>query len=177
MLPLQSRHFNLSAQEFQDALASRYRKPLLNLPAYCDGCGSSFGVEHALDCRVGGLVGQCHNEVRDAVCDLATLVWSQVQKELIVCEASHDDLSSGDTLVADLRVRSVWHPYVDALFDVRVVDTDAPSYQGRLFCVLPRLRSNGSTLIAACYDRRAGFTPLCFSVDGMLSTEAGYFMR
>ena len=97
VLPLQSHHFDLSVQEFWDALALRYRKPLLNLPAFCDDCGSSFSVEHALDCRVGGLVGQCHNEVRDAVCDLATLVWSQVQKEPIVCEASHDDLYFGDT--------------------------------------------------------------------------------
>ena len=94
VLPLQSHHF---AQEFRNALALCYRKPLLNLPAFCDGCGSSFSVEHALDCLVGGLVGQRHNEVQDAVCDLATLVWSQVQKEPIVCEASHDDLSSSDT--------------------------------------------------------------------------------
>ena len=59
------------------------------------------------------------------------IVWSQVQNEPIVCEESHDDLSSGDTLVTDLRVRGVWQPQVDALFDVRVVDTDVPSYQGR----------------------------------------------
>ena len=50
------------------------------------------------------------------MCDLATLVWSQVQKEPIVCEASHDDLSSGDdTLVANLRVRGVWQSKVDVL--------------------------------------------------------------
>jgi len=47
-------------------------------------CGSSFSVELALDCRVGGLVGRCHNEVQDVVCDLATLAWSQVKKELFV---------------------------------------------------------------------------------------------
>ena len=121
MLPLQSHHFDLPAQEFRDALALRYHKPLLNFPAFCDGCGSSFSVEHA---RVGGLVGQCHNEVQDTVCDLVTLV----QKEPIVCEASHDDQSSGDTLVADLRVRGVWQPQVDDLFNVKVVDTDVPSY-------------------------------------------------
>ena len=63
MLPLQSHHFDLSAQEFWDDLALHYWKPLLNLPAVCGGCGFSFSVENALDCRVGGLVGQCHNEV------------------------------------------------------------------------------------------------------------------
>jgi len=70
-------------------------------------------------------------EVHDTVCDLASLVWNQIQKEQIVCETSNDGLSSSETLVADLRVRGVWHPQVDALLEVRVVDTDAPSYQGR----------------------------------------------
>jgi len=30
-----------------------------------------------LDCRVGGLVTQCHNEVRDTIGDLATLARGQ----------------------------------------------------------------------------------------------------
>ena len=34
----------------------------------------SFSVEHALGCHVGDLVGQRHNEVQDAIDDLATLV-------------------------------------------------------------------------------------------------------
>ena len=50
MLPLGHDQFDLSAQEFWDALALHYRKPLLGLPAKCDGCGSSFAVEHVLDC-------------------------------------------------------------------------------------------------------------------------------
>ena len=33
--------------------------------------------------------------------------------------------------MADLKVRRIWQPRGDVLFDVRVVDTDAPSYQGR----------------------------------------------
>ena len=91
------------------------------------------------------------------MCDLATLVWSQVQKEPIVCEAHHDDLSSGDTLVADLRVCGVWQPQVDVL---RAVDTDALL---GLFCILLRLRSDGSTL-------------LLVMIIG-LDLPAGYFMR
>ena len=47
VLPLLSHHFDLTVQEFQDALALYYHKPLLNFPAFCDGCGSSFSVEHA----------------------------------------------------------------------------------------------------------------------------------
>ena len=44
VLPLQKSHFDLSAREFRDALAIRYRKPLLNVPAWCDGCGSPFDL-------------------------------------------------------------------------------------------------------------------------------------
>ena len=75
IVPLKSHHFDVASQEFQDALALRYRKPLLSLPSFCDECSAPFSVEHALDCRVGGLVGQRHNEVWDAIGDLAALVW------------------------------------------------------------------------------------------------------
>ena len=120
----------LACQEFSDALALRYRKPLLGLPPYCDGCGSPFSFDHALDCWVGELVGRRHNEVRDAIDDLASLVWGQVQREPIICEVTVDG-TCDETLIADLRIRGVWQPQVDAVFDVHVVDTDALSYQSR----------------------------------------------
>ena len=31
-------------------------------------------------------------------------------------------------LIADLGIRGVWLPQIEALFDVRVTDSDAPSY-------------------------------------------------
>ena len=80
VLPLARSQFDLSAQEFRDGLALRYRKPLLSLPSVCDGCGAPFSVDHALDCPFGGLVTRRHNEVRDAFGDLASLVWSPVVK-------------------------------------------------------------------------------------------------
>ena len=60
--PVESNHFDLSAQEFCDALAIRYRKPLLNLPPKCDGCGAISSLDHCLICRTGGFVVQRHNE-------------------------------------------------------------------------------------------------------------------
>ena len=92
---------------------------LLNLPPYCDGCGVVFSVEHALDGRVGGLVGQWHNEVRGAIGDLASLAWGQVQKEPVICEETVD--SCDDTLIGDLRVQGVWQLQTDAVFDIHVV--------------------------------------------------------
>ena len=82
-------------------------------------------------------------------------------------------------LNTDVRIRGVWQSQVDALFDVRVVDTDAPSYQSRspqaVLCTaeVEKRRKYG----AACLARRASFTPLCFSVDGLFGSEADYFLR
>ena len=36
-----------------------------------------------------------------------------------------------NALIADLGIRGVWIPRAEALFDVRVTDTDATSYVGR----------------------------------------------
>ena len=73
VIPVAKHHFDLSAQEFRDALAIRYKKPLLGVPSHCDGCGAPFNLSHALSCRKGGLVTQRHNEVRDAFDDLASI--------------------------------------------------------------------------------------------------------
>ena len=95
-----------TAQEFRDALALHYRKALLNVPSGCDGCGAPFSLDHTLVCRKGGLIIQPHNEVWDAVGDLAALVWGRVVSEPVVWDASVD----GDALIADLGVRGVWDP-------------------------------------------------------------------
>ena len=91
VLPLCTHHFDLSATEFRDALAMRYQRPLLRMPATCDGCGAAFNLEHALDCRKGGLVIQRHNEIRDALGDLASIAFRNVLKEPIVKEANIRD--------------------------------------------------------------------------------------
>ena len=102
-LPLAHHHFDLSATEFRDALALRYNRPLLKLPANCDGCGAATSLEHALDCKKGGLVTQRHNEVRDVIGNLASLVYKEVVKEPIVHEAN--DAEGVPSLTADLSNR------------------------------------------------------------------------
>jgi len=53
----------INKSRIHDALALRYRKPLFNLPPFCDDSDATFSEEHALECCVGGLVVQHHNEV------------------------------------------------------------------------------------------------------------------
>jgi len=175
VLPVSQDHYDLTAQEFCDVLALRYRKPLLNVPSSCDGCGAPFSLDHALICRKGGLIIQHHNEVRDAVGDLASLVWGQVVSEPVVRDASADS----EALIVDLSARGVWEPQAMAAFDTCVIDTDARSYLSH---------SPGAVLASAeaekkrkycdaCTKRCATFTPLCFSVDGIIGDEAACFLK
>jgi len=175
VLPLARSQFELSAQEFCNGLALHYKKPLLSLPSVCDGCGASFSIKRALDCRFGGLDSHRHNEVRDAFGDLASLVWSPVTKELIVC----DNSAGADTLIAYLCIHGVWKPQTEALFDIRVVDTDAQSYRAcNPYDVLNSAEGEKKCkYLQACQDRHATFTPLCVSMDGMLSSEVEFFVK
>ena len=99
-------------------------------------------------------------------------------REPVICESSPVDPSSV-TLIADLRVRVVFQPQVDVLFDVRVVDTDAPSYRGRSpQAVLGSTEAEKKRkYLEACLARHAGLTPLCFSIDGMFGSEADCFLH
>ena len=177
VMPLAKNHFDLSAQEFRDALSIRYKKPLLNTAEMCDGCGAVFSLSHALSCRKGGLVIQRHNEVRDALGDLASLVWNKVRREPVVREANY--VTGSNALVADLGIRGVWLPQAEALFDIRVVDTDAQSYSSRTPREVLKSAEKEKKMKygEACEDRHSLFTPFCCSVDGLLGGEAEVFMK
>ena len=79
-LPIAAENFDLSEVEFRDALSVRYSKNLIASPTFCDGCQSPFTLRHALMCKKGGLLTLRHNDIRDAVGDLASLVWKDVQR-------------------------------------------------------------------------------------------------
>ena len=66
----------LGAQEWRDALFLRYGMKPPDLPSHCDGCEAKISISHALDCKKGGLVTACHNELRDGVADLAGKVFT-----------------------------------------------------------------------------------------------------
>ena len=61
----------LGDQEWRDALFLRYGLEPPDRPTYCDGCQAKFSISHAFECKKGGLVTACHNELCDGVADLA----------------------------------------------------------------------------------------------------------
>ena len=65
------------------------------------------------------------------------------------------------------------------LFDIRIVDTDARSYCSRppMDVLFAAEEEKKRKYQSACNDRRAQFTPICVSVDGMMGKEAGVFVK
>ena len=54
-LPIKDLGYELTKQEFWDAIHIRYDWPLERMPTHCI-CGASFDVTHALSCKKGGFV-------------------------------------------------------------------------------------------------------------------------
>ena len=104
-------------------------------------------------------------------------MWHQVKKEPIVKEAN--DACGSQALIVDLAIRGVWETQEEALFDIRVTDTDAKSYLTHSpNQVLAQAEKDKKLKYgSSCEERRAVFTPLCVSVDGLFGKEKEHFVK
>ena len=170
-------NFDLSSTEFRDALCVRYRKPLKRSFSKCDGCQQNFDLQHALSCKKGGLVTLRHNEIRDAVGDLASILWKDVKREPVVKEP--DVENENPALIGDLSARGVWDIQSAASFDIRVTDTDAPSYQNRnpMNILKTAEIEKKNKYGPACEEKHISLTPLVTSIDGVLAPEFTFFLK
>ena len=152
-------------------------KPLQNLLPSCNGCGQLITTSHALDCRKGGLVVQRHSKICDTIYDLTSLVFNQDTREPVIQDRSDDPQQ--EALVADIKARGVWQPQTTAIFDIRVIDSDAPSYLNispqQVLKIAERDKKNKYS--AACEKQHATFTTLCITVDGLLGDELQSFLK
>ena len=175
----------LSAEEFRDSLRLRYGLEPEHLPANCSGCSAQNSVQHALECKVGGLVVQRHNEVAGEWHSLCAQAFtkSAVSDEPLIPSsqnrsAQRDGPNGSTTTVqaetrGDVAVRGFWKRGTTAIFDIQVSDTDAKSYRERepLKVLDSQEKRKKDKHLHRCLNANRQFTPLVFSVDGMRGTE------
>ena len=95
----------LSAEEFRDATHLRYAQVPPNFPTTCDGCScNNFSVQHALSCKVGGLIISRHDEIKDELGQLAgkALKPSAIRDEPLINNGRKVECSSDAPTEADL---------------------------------------------------------------------------
>ena len=139
---------DLGAQEWRDSAFLRYGLEPLDLPKYCNGYNSRFSICHALDCKRGGLVTACHNELRDGVADLAGKAFtpSHVRNNPLIYQGcavkrtksnlagpsgiteTEDTPPEATEQKGDLILRELWQNGTESVHNMRVVNTDAKSY-------------------------------------------------
>ena len=124
VLPTTYHHFDLSATDFCDAdIIDPFWRCQQHVMDVVQLLATLY--EHALDCKKGGLITRHHNEVRDTLGDLSSIAHKDIILEPVIQKAC--EVADESDLIADLGVQEVWQPQAQALFDVRVIDTDAPS--------------------------------------------------
>jgi hypothetical protein len=173
---------DLSADEFRDGTRLRLGLTPTTLPPRCDGCNERFTTEHAMSCRKGGLIIQRHDDLVTTwgqLCGQA-LTPSTVSDEPLI-QPSRDLQVEGTTITVpspelrgDLAVHGFWTRGQTAIFDVRITDTDQPSNRNTdpSKVLLRHEKEKKDKYGALCIARRRTFTPLVFSVDGLLGKEA-----
>ena len=175
----------LSAEEFRDNLRLRFGLDPLHLPDRCDGCSQPFTVEHAMQCRQGGLILQRHNDVAGE--------WHMLCAEALKPSAVTDEpriptyqpapapgaRQRGDPppprdLRGDIAVHGFWRRGTTAVFDIRVTDTDCASYRQRdpSSVLHSQEEAKKRRYGEPCRQANRHFTPLVYSVDGMEAPEA-----
>jgi len=172
----------LSADEFRDNIRMHLGLTPTSLPQRCAGCDDRFTVAHAMSCKKGGLVSLRHNDLKAEwhhLCSQALTPSAISDEPLIhtsrdVQQAGTEGAAPQPELRGDVAAHGFWRRGNTAIFDIRVTDTDAASYRTTdPKTVLKRHeREKKSKYNDLCLARHRHFTPLVFSVDGMLGVEA-----
>lgn len=199
VLPSTVNGTELSPQEFRDNLLLRYARSPGDLPERCDGCDKLFTVQHALDCKSGGLIIQRHNEIQAELVEWCSkaLTPSAVRveplihldsdpapkedpKETTTDKSNHSkDHSANDGKRGDVLARGLFQRGSDCIIDVRVTDLDCKTYRNvdPDNALKKQEKEKKSKYLQHCLKQRRSFVPFVVSTDGMLGYEANNLIR
>ena len=214
----------LSANQWRDNIRLLFNLEPLDMPQHCDGCGAKMTVDHALSCKVGGLVHIRHNDLNNEWCWLGSCALSHscVEREpsifssvgrrvrAIAAEQAQTTQTTPqsnqpqqqqqtqqpqqqpgqqrqqqqqqqqnnsqpvDETRGDAGVHGFWKHGRQAVFDIRVTDTEARSYRHKdpVKVLADHEQEKKRKYLRPCLELRKDFTPMVYSVDGMAGREA-----
>ena len=184
-LPIEEMAFNLSKEEFRDALRLRYGLRLDNLPTNCP-CGQPFNVTHALSCKKGGFVNERHDNIRDLLTSLLARVCVDVEVEPHLATLSTETFTkktanTSDEARLDIKAKSFWQRGQTAFFDVRVTHVNASSQQqqpdtAKIFRQHEQAKKR-EYMERVLQVENGSFTPLIFGTNGGLGHECQTFIQ
>ena len=160
------------------------------LPDKCDGCGAKFDLEHSLHCKTGGLIHGRHDDLSRELMSLAAFAVGErnVRAEPLINPGSSAALKSNgndstvdqpDELRGDVLIRGVFQSNTDCVVDVRISNTDAPSYRNRKpeKVLESQEKEKKAKYAEPCFRQRRTFTPFVVSTDGLLGREAKNLLK
>ena len=169
--------FTLNKGEFRDALKLRYDWEIADKPSICV-CGDVFYVKHAMICRRGGFIIQCHNELRDLQADMLSMVCNDVEIEAVPQELTGESLPSGANRASyarlDIHARGFWERQRSAFLDERVCYPNADSYRDLDLKQIYKQHENEKKRLytqRVMYVEQGTFTPLVFTTTGGMEEE------
>ena len=183
-IPIAEHGFHLHKGAFRDAVCLRYGLTPSNLPLECI-CGSSFTVDHALNCKRGGFTFLRHNELRDITAELLSEVCPDVMIEPPLQPLSGEcfnyrSANIDDNARADIASTGFWSPLHRSFFDIRVFNPFASTYSRSK---LKACHRRNELEKRRQYDERirtvehGSFTPLVFTTAGGMGQSATTFYK
>ena len=96
---------------------------------------------------------------------------------LDVIDNKNPEVIRGDR--GDILFRNFWQNGTYSVVDVHMTDCDAPSYNSvtSIKCLAKHEQAKKKKYLQACLAQRMHFTPLVFSVDGMMGQEMEAFVK
>jgi hypothetical protein len=175
----------LHKRDFVDACYIRYGWTLLDLPVSC-ACGKAFDVQHALDCKLGGLRIIQHNEVRDTIAQCmreAGHTAVEVEPQLQALEGEvfeYKSANKDDEARSDIKCCGFWSNMRQAYFDVKVVSpfarSNAQLTPAQLFkkSELSKIREYKERILNV---EHGDFNPLVFTCSGGMAPQAHIVLK
>eukprot|EP00957_Ditylum_brightwellii_P122326 9328134-Ditylum_brightwellii.AAC.1 len=149
-------------------------------------------IQHALNCKVGGLVATWHNEIQNKLVRVSMQAYSKsaVHNEHYInygCKHSNNTAAGSSPVTVfptltdedrklwgDISIQGLWWRQMEATFDVRVTNLDPKSYLPKTAkkCLGDQEKEKKDKYLKLCMEQRKDFTLFVHTVDGVLAREA-----